>query len=255
MLARDTRHLTDLVLHLVRRQVDAQHRLTLFGWLWPLVRQLAQLAVLVFLFAKVIDLGIDDYALFVFSGLIAWSWFSSGLADATRSLVANRHLVFTPRFPDLALPLVAAAAPLVDLLLVLPILLVVLALDARLEVEVLLLIPILAAQLVFLSGVGMAAAALNVFFRDTVYIVGIVLLVLFYLTPVFFGLRNVPDRFEWVLELNPMTHFVLAVRAVLFDGALPELTSVLVIAAVAPLTALAGFLLFRRLQPSFVDAL
>ena len=255
MRTREARHLLDLVVHLARRQIDAQHRLTLLGWLWPLARQLAPRVVLVFLFSKVIDLGIRDFGMFVFSGLIVWTWFSNGLSDATRSLSSGRHLVFTPRFPDVALPLVAVAVPIVDLLLVLPILLGLLVADGRLETTALLLPLVLLALMVFLAGLGMAAAALNVHFRDMTNIVSVGLLVLFYLTPVFFGLRNVPERFEWVLELNPMTHFVVAARDVLFDGTLPDATSVLVMGLVAPVAAAAGYLLFRRLQPTFVDAL
>src|SRR5919202_293058 len=125
------RHLADLVAHLVRRQLDSAHRLTVLGWLWPLVRQLAQLAVLVFLFSKVLDLGIADYPVFVFTGLIVWTWFQTAMLEATRSLQTGRHLVFSPHFPDVALPLVAVAAPLVDLLMALPVLLVLLAVEGR----------------------------------------------------------------------------------------------------------------------------
>ena len=249
------RHLVDLVVHLARRQIDSQHRLTLLGWLWPLARQLAQLAVLVFLFSKVLELDIEDYALFVFTGLLIWGWFSSSLTLGTASLTANRHLVSTPRFPDVALPLVAVAATVVDLLLALPILLIMLALDGRLEASALLFPVVLVALFAFSAGLAMAASAINVFFRDVANIVGVALLALFYLTPVFFDLSNVPERFTWVLEANPMTHFVSAGRDVLFDGRLPDTGTAIAVLAMGPLAALLGFAIFRRLQHGFVDEL
>ena len=249
------RHLTDLVLHLVRRQLDAAHRLTVLGWLWPLARQVAQLAVLVFLFSKVLDLGIDDYPVFVFTGLVVWTWFSTGLTEATRSLETGRHLVFSPRFPDVALPLTAVAAPLVDLLMALPVLLGLLIAEGRLEATALLFPLVLVATFGFAAGLGMLAGAVNVFFRDTANIVGVGLLAAFYVTPVFYGLRNVPERFAWVLHVNPMTAYVEASRAVLFDGVLPSGRDTL-IGLVAAVVALAvGALVFRRLQPRFVDEL
>ena len=243
------------MLHLARRQVDSQHRLTLLGWLWPLVRQLAQLGVLVFLFSKVLDLGIEDYPLFVFTGLMVWSWFLTGLNDATSSLEDNRHLVFTPRFPDIALPLVAVAAPVIDLLLALPVLLAFLVVEGRLEAPALLLPAILAGLLAFSAGLGMALSALNVFLRDTKNLVSVGLLMLFYLTPIFYGLRNVPAEFAWVLDLNPMTHYVTAVRDVLFEGRVPDAGTALAVGLVGPVAAALGILVFRRLQPRFVDEL
>src|SRR2546423_3633420 len=105
--------LRELVAHLAAREVASLHRFTLLGWAWPLVRQLAQLGVLVVAFSRVLRLGIPHYALFVFSGLIAWNWFSTGVVNGTSALLDRRYLVFQPRFPVLALPLVAVAGPLV----------------------------------------------------------------------------------------------------------------------------------------------
>ena len=79
----DAGHFADVVTHLARRQVASMHRFTLLGWAWPVVRQLAQLAVLVFVFSTILDLGIAHFPVFVFSGLIAWSWFAGGVQQGT----------------------------------------------------------------------------------------------------------------------------------------------------------------------------
>src|SRR5580765_6191583 len=121
--------LRELVVHLVRREVASTHRDTLLGWMWPLVRQLVQLAVLVFVFSKVIDLGIEDYPVFVFSGLIAWNWFATALAGGARSLLINRHLVFQPRLPAVVVPAVAVVVPVVDVAIALPVLVAMLVVN------------------------------------------------------------------------------------------------------------------------------
>jgi lipopolysaccharide transport system permease protein len=73
--------LAQLTMHLALREVSARHRFTTLGWLWPLARQLAQFAVLLLVFTSVVDLNIRDYPAFLFTGLVAWSWFASGLTD------------------------------------------------------------------------------------------------------------------------------------------------------------------------------
>ncbi len=252
---RSWRHLVDLVLHLVRRELSSTHRNTLLGWSWPLVRQLAQLAVLVFLFSHVLDLKIEDYPVFVFTGLIAWTWFQTSLISASFSVVANAHLVGNPRFPTITLPLVAVAVPLFDVLMALPVLLVLLGLEGRLDATALLLPLLVIAQFVFMAGLALIVSATNVYLRDVQNAVGVLLLLLFYLTPVFYGLKNVPAQFHWLLRANPLTAFVNADRAILFDGRLPALLDVGIGAGATALALALGIALFRRLQPGFVDEL
>src|SRR5215207_827219 len=124
---------TALVLHLTARQLKSSHHLTLLGWGWPVARQLAQLAVLVFIFGNVFDLDIENYPVFLFVGLMAWTWFSGAVSAATSSVLTQRHLVMQPRLPSSVLPIVAAMVPLVDVLFALPVLVLMLALSTGLE--------------------------------------------------------------------------------------------------------------------------
>ncbi len=244
-----------LALHLTRRELQVQHRFTVLRWLWPLARQLAMLAVLVFVFSRVLDLGIDDFAIFVFTGLLVWGWFSSGVSLATVSLVERRHLVFSPRFPALAVPLSAILVPLVDTLMVLPILLAALAFEGRLEATALLLPAILLVVLALTAGVAMITSALNVYLRDVRNAVGVGLLMLFYLTPIFYSLDNVPADYRWILQINPLTSVVNGTRDVLMYGSLPALIDVAVSVSAAALLLAIGWLLFAHLEPDFVDEL
>jgi ABC-type polysaccharide/polyol phosphate export permease len=252
---RSRRHLADLVLHLVRRELASAHRNTLLGWAWPLARQLAQLAVLVFLFSKVLHLRIHDYPVFVFTGLIAWAWFQTAATAGAYSVVANPHFVANARFPTIALPFVAVAVPLFDVLVALPVLLALLAFEGRLGDAALLLPLLIAAQFAFTAGIALIVASANVYLRDVQNLVGVALLMLFYLTPVFYGLKNVPPQFHWLLRLNPLTAFVNADRAALFYGRLPALVDVAIGAGAICVALAAGLALFRRLQPGFIDEL
>lgn len=252
---RSRRHLVELVLHLVRRELASAHRNTLLGWTWPLVRQLAQLAVLVFLFSHVLRLKIADYPVFVFAGLIAFTWFQASLIAAAYSVVSNAHFVTNPKFPTIALPLVAVAVPFFDVLVALPVLLLLLAIAGRLSAVAPLLLLLIVAQFVFTVGVALITSAANVYLRDVQNLVVVLLLLLFYMTPIFYGLKNVPPQFHWVLRANPLTAFVNGDRAVLFEGRLPATVDVVIAAGATIAALLIGLVTFRRLQPGFVDEL
>jgi lipopolysaccharide transport system permease protein len=248
-------YLQELVVHLAQRELSSRHRWTLLGWAWPLARLLAQLGVLVFIFSAVFDLGIDNYAVFVFSGLIAFSWFSSGVSDATRSLIAQRHLVFQPGFPTAVVPVVSIAVPFVDVLLALPVLVVMLAVAGDLSAAALLFPPLLLIQLVLMAGVAWLCSALTVYLRDVSNVVAVGLTLLFYVTPVFYGLRSVPEDYRWVLELNPLGTLIESYRAVLLGGDFPGAGQFLGTVGVSIALAAAGLVTFRRLRPGFVDEL
>ena len=251
----DVGRLRDLTLHLAKRELDVTHRMTALGWAWPLVRQLALLGVLVFVFSNVVDLGIDNYATFVFTGLIAWSWFATGITAATSSLVGQRHLLFQGRFPAAVLPIVALTVPLLDVLLALPVLLVLVATSEGIPWTVVLLPLLIVLQLVLMAGVAWLTAGASVFFRDVPNVVGVALLLLFYLTPVFYGLRDLPERYERLLQLNPLTTIVEAYRAVLLGDPAPGAGRLAAVVGVSAVVAVIGFVWFNRVQHRFVDYL
>lgn len=248
-------HLRDVVVHISLSEVVAAHRFTILGALWPLARQLAQLGVLVFVFSSVVDLNIPDYPSFVFVGLLVWGWFAGGLAAAAGAVLDRRHLVFQPAFPDTTLPLIAITVALIDLLLALPVLLVVVAVSGDLGPGVLLAIPLLGIQGVLMAGVGWLCCAAAVYLRDVRNIVAIGLLMLFYVTPVFYDVSRVPDSARWVLNLNPMTILVEAHRAIFLSRPAPSALALALVTVASLLTAVVGLLVFRRLQPGFADEL
>ena len=248
-------HFFDVVTHLARRQVASMHRFTLLGWAWPVVRQLAQLAVFVFVFSTILDLGIDNFPVFVFSGLIAWGWFSSGVQQATAALIAQRHLVFQPRFPVGVLPIVAVAVPFIDVLLVLPVLVIMLIVTGALSWTVFLLLPLLVVQFVLMAGIAWIASAANVFMRDVENVVGVLLTLIFYCTPIFYSIDSVPERYQTLLRLNPMTTLVESYRGVLMGTDFPAPERLAAVGLVSVLLAVFGWLAFRRAEPRFVDEL
>jgi lipopolysaccharide transport system permease protein len=245
----------ELVLHLVHRELTSAHRFTVLGWAWPLARQLAQLAVLVFVFSSVLDLGIPDFPVYVFSGLVSWSWFSTGLTNASTSLIDQRHLVFQPRLPPVVLPVVAVAVPFVDVLMAAPVLIVMLIVSGEVHATALLFPLALALQLVLMVGLAWLVAPASVYVRDLPNLVTLGLMVLFYLTPVFYSLHRIPQQYEWLLQLNPMTTLLELDRALLLGLPYPSVGHIAGTAAFAVIATVAGWFAFERMRPGLVDHL
>lgn len=244
-----------LVLHLTARQLKSSHHLTLLGWAWPVVRQLAQLAVLLFVFGKVLDLDVENYPAFVFVGLMAWTWFSGAVSGAATSVLSQRHLVMQPRLPSSVLPMVAVVVPLVDVLFAFPVLVLMLALSTGLGWGLLACPILLMLQLLLLAGVGSLVAGVSVFFRDTPNLIGVGLMILFYLTPVFYEGSQVPAQFRWVLELNPLTTIIEAYRSLLLGTPGPGAVRLVAVTAASVAVAVLGHRVFVRLAPRFTDHL
>ncbi|MGZ4203631.1 MAG: ABC transporter permease [Thermoleophilaceae bacterium] len=247
--------LRELVTHLAGREIAALHRFTLLGWAWPLVRQLAQLGVLVVVFSRVIHLGVPHFVPFVFSGLIAWNWFSAGVANGTSSLLDRRHLVFQPGFPTLALPLVAVAVPLVDLLLALPVLAAMMVVDGDLHWSILFMPVLVVIQLSLMAGIAWVTAAATVYFRDVRQIVLVGVTMLFYFTPVFYDLSSLSPHYQSLLRLNPLTTIVDGYHAIVLGGRLPPAGWLAAVALLSVVLAALGLVFYRRVSAGLVDEL
>jgi lipopolysaccharide transport system permease protein len=256
MSARDLRHACDLVRALVGRELKLRYKRSLLGLLWSLVNPLLQVVAFSFLFRSVLPLNVPHYPAFVLCGVLAWTWFQSSLVLASAAVVDNRELIRRPGFPTAVLPAVTVGTHLVHYLLALPVLLVFVLLDGGRFSPALVLLPlVVAVQYVLTLGLAYPIAACHVTFRDTQHLVGVLLTVFFFFTPVFYDARSVPEQFRPLYDLNPMVHILAAYRGLLIQGEAPDLAGLLLLAAVAVLLVWAGHGLFRHLSYRFVEEL
>lgn len=254
-MAMTRQHQAELVLHLTGHELSSAHRFTVLGWAWPLIRQLAQLGVLVLLFSRIVDLGVGNYAVFVFAGLISWTWFATSIDGATSDLIGNRHLVLQPRFPPAVLPVVSVAVGFVDCLIALPILIVMTIVSGDLSWKLVYLPVLFAIQFALTCGVALIASVVTVYLRDVRGIVTVGLTILFYLTPVFYDTDRVPAHYESLLRINPMTTLLQGYRSSLMGSGLPPGWAIAWLLAATLLIGALGVVVFRRLSGGIVDEL
>jgi ABC-2 type transport system permease protein len=246
------------------RELRARYKGSALGFAWNFVNPLLQLLVFWLLFGVLLQsrpmtaTGEKPFPIFLFVGLLPWTFFSSALLGGASSIVANGSIVKKVRLPVQVLPAASVVSALVNFLISLVILFAVLALAGPRHPEGLLYLPLLVLiQLVMGLGFAYLLAALNVFFRDVEHILGILLLAWYFLTPILFPiaiLANRPTELQ-LLYLNPLTGVIVGYQRALLDGLPPEWGPLAYSAAFALGIFGLGFAYFRRAKDDFEAAL
>jgi lipopolysaccharide transport system permease protein len=246
----------DLILNLVRRNFILRYKGSVLGVFWSILLPLIQLLVLVFLFRKVVPLGIEDYPVFVFSALLPWNWFSSSLQSAGHLFLNNRDLMRRPRFTPSTLMIMDALTELLTFLISIPILVVLLIIYGREITLFLFFFPLLLLiQGVLIVGLGLIIATLNVFYRDVAHIVSVAVMLLFYLTPVFYRPQAIAQEYQFLFAWNPMVSLIQSYRNIFFYGTAPEGTSLLLTSVISVGACIVGYFLYHYRLPEVIDVI
>jgi lipopolysaccharide transport system permease protein len=246
----------DLLLELIARDIKLRYRGSALGITWTLLNPLAELLVLLLVFSTVFRSDTPHFPAYLFTGLLAYGWFQTALNFATVAVVGNRELVRRPGVPVLILPVVTVASNLAHFLLSLPILFGLLLIDHVPLTRAVVALPfVIAIEFLLILGFAYPVAIIHVWFRDTQHVLRVLLQLLFYLTPVFYDVRFVPERLQWVYAINPMAHMVDAYRAVLIRGEWPNPWSVLGLLALSITMLAAGMSWFSHANHRFADEL
>src|SRR5256712_5689739 len=246
------------------RELRARYKGSVLGFAWNFVNPLLQLIVFWLLFGVVLRTrpitasGEQPYAIFLFVGLLPWTFFATSLQSGASAILANGPLVKKVRMPLRLLPAASVLSALANFLLSVLVLLAVLAIFGPRHPEGLVWIPLLVAlQIVMNLGFAYLLSALAVFFRDVQHILGILLLARYFLTPVLFPVAVLSDRPEQLrlLYLNPMTSIIVAYQRALLDGLGPQWDALAYSAAVAVVLFVVGLWDFDRAKDDFESAL
>ncbi|WP_346289899.1 ABC transporter permease [Sphaerothrix gracilis] len=247
-------YLYDLLRSLVDRDMKLMYKRSALGVTWTLISPLLQLLVFIFVFQVIVKIDIPQYASYVFTGLLVWNWFQNSLFQATGIIISSRALIRQPGFPTAILPIVVVTTGLVHFVLALPVLVVFLLIDGVQLTPWILVLPLLQlVQFGLTVTLSYFLAALNVTFRDTQHTLGVLLQFLFYLTPIFYELSNIPDRYWYGYGLNPMVHIVTCYRQILMWGAPPDWLALAIISGFILLLLPIGYRVFKRQSLRFVE--
>ncbi len=250
------RYQFDLIFHLARRNFILQYQGSALGILWSLLLPLFQLVVLVFIFQKVIPLKVADFPAFVFAALIPWNWFSNSVTSAPGLFLTNRDLVRRPNFVPSMLLVVNVVTQLFTFLVSLPILSAILIWSGRGVTSSWGFFPLLILiQTVLLVGVGLILAVWNVFYRDVGHLVSMAVMLLFYVTPVFYHRQWVDQNYRFLFAWNPIAILVEDYRAIFYYGAPPQWGPLILAAFISAGVLAAGYFVYHRQIHNVIDAI
>jgi lipopolysaccharide transport system permease protein len=240
------------------RDLKLRYRQTALGVIWVVLQPLLSAGIFSVVFGEIADLGSDGVPYFVFSftGMLAWTLFNGIVSRAAPSLVNNQALVSKVFFPRLLVPLSSVLSVLVDFL-VASVLMVGLLIfyDIRITWAVLTLPLWILAVILLGSGLGMAASALMVKFRDIAYVVPFALQTLLYASPLAYSLSEVGESVRWLFDINPLTWILEGFRWALLGLAQPDTWQLAATAGVSVAVFVGGALIFSKMERGFADVI
>jgi lipopolysaccharide transport system permease protein len=258
----------DLLRQLTVREVIGRYRGSVMGIVWSLLNPILLLAVYTFVFSVVFGarwgtnagLGTDGgrltFAFNVFAGMIVLSLFAECVNRAPGLLLAHVSFVKKVVFPLEVLPWMVMGSALFHATVSTVVLLAGLMLAGQTIPWTVLLLPVsLVPLILFTMGVSWFLTSLGVYLRDVAYTTGLLTTVLMFLSPVFYPLANVPERFRGLLLLNPLTWFVEQIRGMLIAGVVPAPLDLLLTWLIAGICAWLGFAWFQKTRRGFADVL
>lgn len=209
----------DLLYFLTLRDLKLRYKQTLLGATWAVLQPLLTMVVFTVLFGRLAHIPSEGlpYPIFVYAGLVPWTFFNSAVTNSSNSLVGNSALITKVYFPRLVIPGAAVGAGLVDFAIS-GVILAAMMLFYRVSASWnLLMVPILVTLTAVVAlAVGLWMSALNVKYRDVRYALPFVLQIWMYLTPVIYPVNFLPRRFRWALAFNPLSGIIEGYRSALF---------------------------------------
>ena len=254
-----------LIQSLVARELKARYRGSVLGFFWSFINPLLLLLVYTFVFRYVLPArqpNLDPYSLFLFCGILPWTWFSSSLLESSNVLISGGNLIKKVMFPAEVLPIVTVLANMVHFFLGLPILVgFLIYFRAPLQLSELVWFPVVVlVQLLLTVGLALIVSALTVHFRDIKDILGNLMTFWFFATPIIYPFTGIEkgSTARTLLNLNPVTHLVVSYQELLFypgdpPGPFGHARWLLALLAASIGLFLAGYFLFDRLRDSFAD--
>ena len=247
----------ELFFYFAWRDVKVRYKQSIIGIGWAIFQPFFTMVVFTLFFNKVakISSGALPYAIFSYTGLLFWNYFSSALSRSSISLVANQSVITKIYFPRIIAPISATIVALIDFFFAF---LVFIGLMIYYHIApglagLIFLLPAIIITFVAASGIGLFLSALNVKYRDVQQVVPFFIQVGLFLTPVIYPVTLVPHKYQWILYLNPMTGVITAMRSWwLHQGTLNEgLLAISIFSAIA--FFLIGLMYFKSKEREFAD--
>jgi lipopolysaccharide transport system permease protein len=248
----------DMLYTLSIHRIKVRYKQTVLGTLWAILQPLSIMLVFTLVFSLIVRMPSEGvpYAVFAYTALLPWTFFSTALSSAANGLVSHSQLITKVYFPREILPLTYVIAALFDLLIASSILFaLILYYRVQLSLNVLYAIPIICVLAIFATAVSLFLSALQVRFRDVGLAMPLVLQLWMYATPVVYPLAAVPSHLREIYALNPMVGIIESFRRVVIHKAAPDFRVLITSALISILLLFVAYAYFKRMETTMADVI
>ena len=240
----------------IKKEIRGKYKGSWLGVLWTFLNPLLMLAVYAFVFPYILRVNVDNYTIFMIVALIPWNFFTTAIQSGTGSVVANGNILKKVYFPREIIPISITTSQSVNFLITCIIMAVFIIFSGvGFSVHALLFPLLVLIQYILILGLTFILSALTVFVRDIDHFVSVILMLGFYATPIVYQGEMLPKKFQIFLKLNPMAQLVEAYRSILYYHRMPDMTMLVLWGLGSVALLVVGYLIFKKLEKSFVEEL
>lgn len=244
----------EMLWSMILSELRTRYRGSFLGFLWTFINPLLTLLVYTFIFSKIMKVTMPHYALFMFIGLLAWNLFATSVQSSSSVIVRQGSLVKKIYFPREILPLSVVGGSVINYLFSLVILVPFMLISGyRPTIDWLFVPLILLLETIFTVGLSLLLSSLTVYLRDIEHMLGIFLMLWFYLTPVVYSISMLSPRVSQLFKLNPMSDVVLSFQSALYYHESPHWKLFVYGFVISVVVLLFGWWLFVRLNRRFAE--
>lgn len=238
----------------VKKDIRGKYKGSFLGILWSFINPLLMTLVYAIVFPFILRNGPDHYVTFIVIAILPWNWFTTVMSQGTFCMIGNADIIKKVYFPREILPLSVATSGLVNYFISVPIILAFLFFSGIGFSFNILWLPLIAlTQYILTIGIILITSAINVYIRDAEYIVNFIVTMLFYATPVLYSTTLFPEKFRWILYLNPMTTIINSYRDIFYSKQMPNMMYLLPVLCISILLMLLGIGIFKKLKKGFAE--
>ncbi|MCI8569528.1 MAG: ABC transporter permease [Bacilli bacterium] len=240
----------------IKKEVRGKYKGSWLGIIWTFLNPLLMLAVYALVFPYILRVKVENYTIFMIVALIPWNFFTTAIQSGTGSVVANGNILKKVYFPREIIPISITTSQLVNFLITCIIMFIfILFSGVGFSIHIFLMPLLILIQYIITLALTFILSALTVFVRDVDHFVSVALTLGFYATPIVYQASMLPEKFQWILKINPLAQLIEAYRAILYYHELPNFVSIGIWGLLSVLFLIVGYIVFKNLEKSFVEEL
>ena len=246
----------ELLKNNVKKEIRGRYKQSALGVIWTFLNPLLQLAVYAFIFPLILKTTQPYYVIFVCVGLIPWTFFTATISQSTWTIIGNGNIVKKVYFPREILPISVVTSNMVNFLISTIIIIAFCLIYGLGLTKYIIFYPIiLLIQFIFQLALSFILSGITVYFRDLEHFVQIILMLLFYATPIVYSGETIPEAFKFIININPMAHIIEGYRDIFYNQTMPDLIALGIVLGISIVSCIGGYFIFKKLQKGFAEQL